>query len=157
MHEWISTLLEVILVSLRFGVEIHAQNSGIHSQKNDSNHCFGVDSTYNMGVDSFPKKVTPNMTPNREDFHSTAKRVLFLGQWTWSSIMLLINTDHLILKKVLATSPYDPGDLSGHIRYELMHVWSILPYSGKRKQVTKVTFLVKEQNKSVISTDVNGI
>ena len=33
----------------------------------------------------------------------------------------------------------------------------ILPYFGKRKQVTKVTFLVKEQNVSVISTDVNGI
>ena len=32
-----------------------------------------------------------------------------------------------------------------------------LPYSGKRKQVTKVKFLVKEQNVSVISTDVNGI
>ena len=28
---------------------------------------------------------------------------------------------------------------------------------GKRKQVTKVTFLVKEQNVSVIYTDVNGI
>ena len=27
----------------------------------------------------------------------------------------------------------------------------------KRKQVTKVTFLVKEQNVSVIYTDVNGI
>ena len=34
---------------------------------------------------------------------------------------------------------------------------SSLPYFGKRKQVTKVTFLVKEQNVSVISTDVNGI
>ena len=32
-----------------------------------------------------------------------------------------------------------------------------LPYFGKRKQVTKVTFLVKEQNVSAISTDVNGI
>ena len=32
-----------------------------------------------------------------------------------------------------------------------------LPYSGKRKQVKKVKFLVKEQNVSVISTDVNGI
>ena len=30
-------------------------------------------------------------------------------------------------------------------------------YFGKRKQVTKVTYLVKEQNVSVISTDVNGI
>ena len=34
---------------------------------------------------------------------------------------------------------------------------SILPYFGKMKQVTKVTFLVKEQNVSVISTDVSGI
>ena len=33
----------------------------------------------------------------------------------------------------------------------------MLPYFDKRKQVTKVTFLVKEQNVSVISTDVNGI
>ena len=33
----------------------------------------------------------------------------------------------------------------------------ILPYFGKRKQVTKVKFLVKEQNVSVIYTDVNGI
>ena len=35
--------------------------------------------------------------------------------------------------------------------------WTKLPYFGKRKQVTKVTFLVKEQNVFVISTDVNGI
>ena len=33
----------------------------------------------------------------------------------------------------------------------------MLPYFGKRKQVTKVKFLVKEQNVSVIYTDVNGI
>ena len=33
----------------------------------------------------------------------------------------------------------------------------ILPYFGKRKQVTTVKFLVKEQNVSVISTNVNGI
>ena len=32
-----------------------------------------------------------------------------------------------------------------------------LPYVCKRKQVTKVTFLVKEQNVSVIYTAVNGI
>ena len=38
-------------------MEIHAQNSGIHSQKSDSNHYFGVDSTI-----------------LREDFHSTALR-----------------------------------------------------------------------------------
>ena len=31
------------------------------------------------------------------------------------------------------------------------------PYFGKRKQVTKVMFLVKEPNVSVISTDVSGI
>ena len=34
---------------------------------------------------------------------------------------------------------------------------TMLPYFGKRKQVTKVKFLVKEPNVSVISTDVNGI
>ena len=38
-----------------------------------------------------------------------------------------------------------------------MRLSTILPYFGKRKQVTKVTFLVKEQNVSVIYTDVNGI
>ena len=33
-----------------------------------------------------------------------------------------------------------------------------LPYLGKRKQVTKVTFVVKEPNVSVkFCTDVNGI
>ena len=30
--EWKSNLLGVILGSLRFGVEIHSQNSGIHSK-----------------------------------------------------------------------------------------------------------------------------
>ena len=34
---------------------------------------------------------------------------------------------------------------------------NILPYFVKRKQVTKVTFLVKEQNVSVISIYANGI
>ena len=43
--EWKSTLLGVILGSIRFGVAIHSQNSGIRSQKSDSNHYFGVDST----------------------------------------------------------------------------------------------------------------
>ena len=45
VQEWKSTLLRVILGITSFGVEIHAQNSGIHSQKSDSNHYFGVDST----------------------------------------------------------------------------------------------------------------
>ena len=35
--------------------------------------------------------------------------------------------------------------------------YTVLSYFGKRKQVTKVTFCVIEQNASVISTDVNGI
>ena len=39
---------------------------------------------------------------------------------------------------------------------ENVQIKAILPYFGNRKQVTKVTFLVKEQNVSVISTDVNG-
>ena len=34
---------------------------------------------------------------------------------------------------------------------------TMLPFFGKKKQVTKVTFLVKEQSVSVIFTDVNGI
>ena len=45
VQEWKSTLLGVILGITSFGVEIHAQISGIHSQKSDSNHYFGVDST----------------------------------------------------------------------------------------------------------------
>ena len=77
VQEWKSTLLGVILGIIRFGVEIHAQNSDIHSQKSDSNHYFGVDSTiYNLGMDSTPNEVIPNMTSKRVDFHSTAiKRV----------------------------------------------------------------------------------
>ena len=38
VREWKSTLLGVILGSPRFGVVIHTENSGIHSQKSDSNH-----------------------------------------------------------------------------------------------------------------------
>ena len=40
---------------------------------------------------------------------------------------------------------------------QLVTIFTILPYFSKRKQVTKVIFLVKEQNVSVISTDINGI
>ena len=44
--EWeIHSFRSHIRGSLRFGVEIHAHNSRIHSQKSASNHCFGVDST----------------------------------------------------------------------------------------------------------------
>ena len=62
---------------------------------------------------------------------------------------------------------------SQEIPNSCMHIWSIqfcpikwkqkqdgikiLPNFDKRNQVTKVTFLVKEQNVSVISIDVNGI
>ena len=31
--------------NLHFGVEIHADNSGMHFQKSNQNHCFGVDPT----------------------------------------------------------------------------------------------------------------
>ena len=34
--------------------------------------------------------------------------------------------------------------------------YPVLPYCGKMKQVTKVTHLVKEQNVSVISIDINA-
>ena len=37
VQEWKSTLLGVILGINSFGVEIDAQNSGIHSHKSDSN------------------------------------------------------------------------------------------------------------------------
>ena len=45
VQEWNCTLLGVILGITSFGVDIYAQNSGIHSQKSDSDHYFGVDST----------------------------------------------------------------------------------------------------------------
>ena len=44
------------------------------------------------------------------------------------------------------------GELSGRE----LSVGNSLSYFGKRKQVTKVTFLVKGQNVSVISIDING-
>ena len=61
--------------------------------------------------------------------------------------------------------PVDVNSVLGHIiensLISLSTCWrlvpSILSYFGKRKQVTKVTFLVKEQNVSVISTDGNWI
>ena len=47
------------------------QFCGIHSQKSDLNHYFGVDSTI-LRVDfHFQNEVIPNMTPKRVDFHST--------------------------------------------------------------------------------------
>ena len=51
-------------------MESHAQNSGIYSQKSDSNHYFGVDSTIIW-------EWIPNRTPKEWIFHSTAllKRV----------------------------------------------------------------------------------
>ena len=59
-QEWKSTLLGFILGITSFGVEIHrdAQNSGIHSQKSDSNHYFGVDSTI-LRVDFHSKRSDP--------------------------------------------------------------------------------------------------
>ena len=45
VQEWSCTLLGVILGITSFGVDIYAKNSGIHSQKSDSDHYFGVDST----------------------------------------------------------------------------------------------------------------
>ena len=51
VHEWKSTLLGVILGITSFGVEIH-------SQKSDSNHYFGVDSTI-LRVDFHSKRSDP--------------------------------------------------------------------------------------------------
>ena len=73
VQEWKSTLLGVILGITSFGVEIHAQNSGIHSQKSDSNQYIGVDSTI-LRVDFHSKRSDPNVTPKRVVFHSTALR-----------------------------------------------------------------------------------
>ena len=51
-------------------MEINAQRSGIHPQKSNSNHYFGVGAT--------PNEVIPNMTNERVDFHfMCTKRVLF--------------------------------------------------------------------------------
>ena len=58
IQEWKSTLLGVMIGIISFGVEIHAQNSGIHSQKSDSNHYFGVDSTI-LRVDFHSKRSDP--------------------------------------------------------------------------------------------------
>ena len=58
VQEWKSTLLGVILGITSFGVEIHAQNIGIHSQKSDPNHYFGVDSTI-LRVDFHSKRSDP--------------------------------------------------------------------------------------------------
>ena len=48
VQEWKSTLFGVLLGSLHFGMEIHSQNSGIHSQKSNSNHYFNVKSTIKL-------------------------------------------------------------------------------------------------------------
>ena len=71
---WKSTLLGVIWGIISFGVEIHAQNSGIHSQKSDSNHYFGVDSTIFESGFPLQNEVIPNMNPKRVDFHSATLR-----------------------------------------------------------------------------------
>ena len=44
-----------------------------------------------------------------------------------------------------------------YIHVHLKHVIEISALLWQKEQVTKVTFPVKEQNVSVISTDVNGI
>ena len=43
------------------------------------------------------------------------------------------------------------------MNFEFVLIYEYCPNLAKGKQVTKVTFLVKEQNVSVIYTDVNGI
>ena len=54
----IHSIIGVVLGITSFGVEIHAQNSGIHSQKSDLNHYFGVDSTI-LRVDFHSKRSDP--------------------------------------------------------------------------------------------------
>ena len=71
MQEWKSTRLGVILRITSFEMEIHTQNSGIHSQKSDSNHYFGVDSTI-----------------LRKDFHSKTKWYLIWHLKEWISTPL---------------------------------------------------------------------
>ena len=55
--------------SLRFGVEIHSQSSGIHSKVVVWIILLRVDSTI-LSVDFHSKRSIPNMTPKRVDFHS---------------------------------------------------------------------------------------
>ena len=91
----VSTPNEVILIMTPKRVDFHKwpftlafgsgngnflsqKHSGIYSQKSDSNHYFGVDSTF-LTVwfplfwqwISTPNEVIANMTPKRVDFHST--------------------------------------------------------------------------------------
>ena len=57
-------------------------------------------------------------------------------------------------------TPNMPSHINVAIAYETGAIFKsappILPYFDKRKQVTKVTFPVKEQNVSAIYTDVNA-
>ena len=41
------------------------------------------------------------------------------------------------------------------LKFKLHNFCNLLPYFGKKKQVTTVKFLVKEQNVSVIFIDIN--
>ena len=61
-----SLFIGVVLGITSFGVEIHPQNSGIHSQS-DSNHT-------TLEWIPLQNEVIHNMTPKSVDFHSTVLR-----------------------------------------------------------------------------------
>ena len=75
VQEWKSTLFGIILGITSFGVEIHTQNSGIHSQKSDSNHYFGLDSTISRVDFHLQTKWSLIWLPKRFPLHCI-KRVL---------------------------------------------------------------------------------
>ena len=102
--------LKSILGITSFGVDIHAQNSGIHSQKSDSNHYFGVDSTI-LRVDFYSNEVIPNMTHKRMDFPSAALRefiITFSSVLRTDKMLTLLITDHI-----------------HHIHHERYKIWLI--------------------------------
>ena len=65
----------------------------------------------------------------------------------------------LLRKKSLVVSTNGTATMRENVAnvFGSKQVGTTQPYFGKRKQVTKVKFLVKEQNVSVISIDVTGI
>ena len=71
-------------------------------------------------------------SPRKPPTNSLTGCPRYLGLWSMENTCYVTNAIHIQQVKFRHT---------------------MLPYFGKRKQVTKVTFLVKEQNVSVISTE----
>ena len=91
VQEWKSTLLGVIIRD-HFVLEWKStvKISGIQSQKSDSNHYFGVDSTMiwkwiQCQMKCSLTNMIPNMTSNRVDFHSTESKS-HGRQFSWNCV-----------------------------------------------------------------------